>query len=90
MDDSNLKRKKDIKNRLSRIEGQVKGIQGMVDKNCCCSDVLIQVAAIRSAINKVGALMIEDYANNCIGIEEGSVQDENFKNLIKVINTFVK
>ncbi|MGL4773832.1 MAG: metal-sensitive transcriptional regulator [Clostridium sp.] len=88
--DLNEKRKKDIKNRLSRIEGQVKGIQGMVDKNVCCSDVLIQVAAIRSAINKVGALLIEDYANNCIGIEPDSEQGENLKSLIKVINTFVK
>lgn len=90
MEDSNEKRRKDIKNRLKRIEGQVKGIHGMVDKNVCCSEVLIQIAAIRSAINKVGALLIEDYANNCIGIEEGSLEGEHLKELIKVINTFVK
>lgn len=90
MEEANEKRRKDIKNRLKRIEGQVKGIEGMVDKNVCCSDVLIQVAAIRSAINKVGALLIEDYATNCIGIEEGSNEEENLKALIKVLNTFVK
>lgn len=90
MGEANEKRRKDIKNRLKRIEGQVKGIQGMVDKNVCCPDVLVQIAAIRSAINKVGALLIEDYANNCIGIEEGSTEEANLKELIKVLNTFVK
>jgi len=57
-----MKENKDILNRLRRIEGQVKGIQGMVEKETCCTDVLVQISAIRSAINKVGVLMIENYA----------------------------
>lgn len=84
------KLRKDILNRLKRVEGQVKGIQGMMEKNVCCSDILIQISAIRSAINKVGGLTIEYYANNCLGIEEDTQQQENLKKLIKTINTFVK
>ncbi|WP_302673960.1 metal-sensitive transcriptional regulator, partial [uncultured Clostridium sp.] len=64
--DKDEKLNKDIINRLKRIEGQVKGIQGMVDKNVCCDDILIQVLAVRSAINKVGGMIIESYANNCL------------------------
>lgn len=90
MDDKEELLKKDILVRLRRIEGQVKGIQGMMDKNVCCSDVLIQIAAIRAAINKVGALMIENYARNCIGIEEGTEAEEGLKQLIKTLNTFMK
>ena len=57
-----MKENKDILNRLRRIEGQVRVIQGMVEKETCCTDVLVQISAIRSAINKVGVLMIENYA----------------------------
>lgn len=90
MIDDNEKLRKDILNRLNRIEGQVKGIHGMIEKNVCSGDILVQVSAIRSAINKVGGLVIENYANNCLGIEEGSQQKENLKKLVKTINTFVK
>lgn len=88
--DKDEKLNKDIINRLKRIEGQVKGIQGMVDKNVCCDDILIQVSAVRSAINKVGGLLIESYANNCLQLDEESKEYESIKKLIKNINTFIK
>lgn len=90
MNSENDKLTKDIINRLRRIEGQVKGIQGMVEKNACCDDVLIQISAIRSALNKVGGLVIENYTNNCMGINENCENYEAMKKLIKNINTFVK
>lgn len=90
MEQENERLKKDITNRLKRIEGQVKGIQGMMEKNVCCPDVLVQISAIRSAINKVGGLTIEYYANNCLGIDRESEERESLKELIKTINTFVK
>ena len=89
-DEHNKKLKKDIMNRLRRIEGQVKGIQGMMEKDACCGDVLVQVAAIRSAINNVGGLIIENYAINCIGFKEGSEEEKKIKVLVKKINSFVK
>ena len=88
--DSNDKLNKDIINRLKRIEGQVKGIQCMFEKNVCCDDILIQVSAVRSAINKVGGLLIESYANNCLQLDEESKEYESIKKLIKNINTFIK
>lgn len=88
--EENEKLRKDISNRLKRIEGQVKGIQGMVDKNTCCGDVLVQVAAIRSAINKVGALLIENYALNCLDLGETVEDHEKIKKLVKTMNNFVK
>ena len=86
----NNKYRKDISNRLKRIEGQVKGIQGMVEKDACCDDILIQISAVRSAINKVGSMMIEHYANNCMGSEKDSIEEARIKKLVKTINTFIK
>ena len=86
----NDKYRKDISNRLKRIEGQVKGIQGMVEKDACCDDILIQISAIRSAINKVGSMMIEHYANYCMGVEKDSIEEARIKKLVKTINTFIK
>lgn len=90
MEQENDEIKKNILNRLKRIEGQVKGIHGMMEKNVCCPDILVQISAIRSAINKVGGLTIEYYANNCLEMVEGSSEQEALKDLIKTINTFVK
>ncbi|MDS0526366.1 metal-sensitive transcriptional regulator [Clostridium sp. SHJSY1] len=81
---------KEILNRLKRIEGQVKGIQKMVEKDVCCKDILVQVSAIRSAINKVGAIMIENYACNCLSLGEDFEGEEQLKELMKTINTFIK
>lgn len=83
--------RKDILVRLRKIEGQVKGIQGMVDKDVCYRDVLTQISAIRAAINKVGVLLIENYARNCMGIgEEDKKELEGLEQLIKTLNSFVK
>ncbi|MCI6277898.1 MAG: metal-sensitive transcriptional regulator [Clostridium sp.] len=87
MDDKKADLKKDISLRLRKIEGQVKGIQKMVDSETCCKDVLVQIAAVRAAINKVGGLMLEDYALNCMNLDE---EDERVKQLIDTMVRFLK
>ena len=47
--------------RLNRIEGQVKGIQKMIEDERYCVDILVQISAIRSAINKVGNIILENH-----------------------------
>ena len=57
--------------RLRRIEGQVRGIQGMVDDDRYCIDVLTQIAAIQAALDKVALGLLDDHAQHCvIGAEE--------------------
>lgn len=81
--------KSDIKKRLSRIEGQVRGIQNMVDSNQCCGNILVQVAAVRSAINKVGGIILENYTKSCIkNVEPGN--DKELEELIKTIVNFTR
>lgn len=55
-----------IQKRLARIEGQLRGIARMVEEDRYCVDVLVQTAAVRSALRGVERLMIEDHANHCM------------------------
>lgn len=58
--------KKAISNRLRRIEGQVKGIEKMVEQEQFCGDILVQISAAKSALNKVGGLILENYTSECL------------------------
>lgn len=53
-------------NRLSRIEGHVRAIKRMVEENRACPDVLVQVAAVRAALNSVGRVILEDHIESCL------------------------
>ncbi len=58
--------KDDYLKRLRRIEGQVRGIQRMVDEDAYCIDVLTQISAITKAIQSVGIGLLEEHVNHCI------------------------
>ena len=83
--------KKQIQNRLSRVEGQVKGIKRMIDQDKNCFDVLTQLTAIRGALDKVGAMVIENYSHGCV---QRALTDEDkekeIENLTKIILKFIK
>jgi CsoR family transcriptional regulator, copper-sensing transcriptional repressor len=62
--------------RLNRIEGQVRGVKGMVEKDIYCDDILNQSAAIQSALNGVGKLLLEGRMKSCVieRIQEGTMK----------------
>jgi CsoR family transcriptional regulator, copper-sensing transcriptional repressor len=68
---------KSVLNRLARIEGQVKSLRAMVESGRDCSEVLIQVAAARAALDQAGRLILEDHMEHCIleAVEEGRGQE---------------
>ena len=53
-------------NRLKRIEGQVRGVEGMVEDDRYCIDVVTQITAIQAALDKVALGLLEDHANHCV------------------------
>ncbi len=59
-------RKKSVQTRIRRISGQVRGIQKMVDEDRYCVDVLTQINAVRAALAKVSAMMLESHLNTCV------------------------
>lgn len=70
-----------LANRLSRIEGQVRGISKMVDEERYCIDVLTQLQAVRAALAKVETTMLRDHLGHCIesAITSGDIDDQRAK-----------
>ncbi|MCL1970622.1 MAG: metal-sensitive transcriptional regulator [Candidatus Bathyarchaeota archaeon] len=60
------KRRKEVSDRLARIEGHVHGIKNMIETEKSCPDILLQLAAVRAAINKVSKLVLEDHIEACL------------------------
>jgi DNA-binding FrmR family transcriptional regulator len=58
--------KDQLQKRLRRIEGQVRGIQGMVEEDRYCIDVLTQISAVQAALDKVALGLLDDHARHCI------------------------
>jgi DNA-binding FrmR family transcriptional regulator len=80
--------KEEILNRMKKIEGQAKGIQKMIEEDKCCGDIMVQISAIRSAINKVGGLIMDRYIKECL---RESLKDKNSDNSIEeIIETIVR
>jgi DNA-binding FrmR family transcriptional regulator len=80
-----------IVKRLKRIEGQVRGVQKMVEDNRYCIDILIQISAIQAALQKVGLNLLERHVQHCVAkaIREGN-GDESIQELMTVISQFSK
>ena len=77
--------KKLITNRLNRISGQVNGVKKMIDEDAYCSDVLIQLAAIESAVKSLSNHILENHLHTCITTE---VQKGNTEAIDEVIELF--
>ncbi len=88
------KDKEKLQNRLKRIEGQVRGVQRMVDEETYCVDVLTQVASVVSALEKVGTLVLKDHVEHCLreAIESGDRQkaDEKVEELTAAVERFLR
>ncbi len=58
--------KNNLITRLNRIEGQIRGVKGMIEKDTYCDDVLNQIAAVQSALNSVGKILLEGHLRSCV------------------------
>ncbi|MCQ2008725.1 MAG: metal-sensitive transcriptional regulator [Sporolactobacillus sp.] len=81
--------KRKIANRLKRVEGQVRGIEKMVEDDRYCVDILIQLSAVQAALQKIGFSILERHTKSCVAkaIEEGH-GDEQINELLKVLKHF--
>jgi len=83
--------KEAVINRLKRIEGQVRGIQRMVEEDRYCIDVLVQISAIQAALKKVGFTVTERHMKHCVhhAIHDGE-GDKAIEELVEVMKHFSK
>jgi DNA-binding FrmR family transcriptional regulator len=82
--------KEDILNRMKKIEGQAKGIQKMIEEDKCCGDIMVQISAIRSAINRVGGLIMDRYIKECLKESLKNGKDDSIEEAIETIVKYVK
>ncbi|WP_047984064.1 metal-sensing transcriptional repressor [Ornithinibacillus californiensis] len=83
--------KQTVINRLKRIEGQVRGIQKMVEEDRYCVDILVQISAIQSALKNVGFAVTERHINHCVSdaVRQGEGK-ETIEELMEVLKQFSK
>ena len=81
-----------LQNRLRRIEGQVRGVQRMVDEEAYCIDVLTQIASVVSALEKVGTILLKDHVEHCVreSIEKSEGADEKIEELTAAVERFLR
>lgn len=84
--------KKDILARLKRIEGQIRGLQRMVEEGAACQDILMQSAAATAAIKKVGTIILQAHLEECFekSMKEPEMkQGESLKEFQKAISRYI-
>ncbi|WJY28051.1 metal-sensitive transcriptional regulator [Sporosarcina trichiuri] len=83
--------KQQMLTRLKRVEGQVRGVHQMIENDRYCVDILHQISAIQSAINKVSLALLEDHTTHCVANAiKGQNGDEAIEELMSVMKTMTK
>ena len=81
---------KDLINRLSRIEGQVRGIKKMVENNAYCPDILIQVSAVNAALNSFNKVLLANHIRTCVSEDIRAGKDETVDELVSTLQKLMR
>jgi len=76
--------------RLRRVEGQVRGVERMVDEERYCIDVLTQIAAIEAALDKVALGLLDDHARHCVIGAEGDTRQQRTEELMGAVGRLMR
>lgn len=81
---------KDLLHRLNRIEGQVRGVKGMLERDAYCVDILTQVAAITAALNSFNKALLAEHIRTCVADDIRAGHDEVIDELVKTMQKLMK
>lgn len=81
---------RDLINRLSRIEGQVRGVRKMLENNAYCTDIITQVAAVNAALNSFNKVLLANHIRTCVSNDIRAGKDETVEELLRVIQKLMK
>ena len=81
---------KSLNNLLNRIEGQIRGIKGMVEKNAYCTDIITQVAAANAALNAFNKELLESHIKSCVSEDIRNGKNETVEELVELIKKLMK
>ncbi|MCD8357307.1 MAG: metal-sensing transcriptional repressor [Clostridia bacterium] len=81
---------KSLIHRLNRIEGQIRGIRGMVEKNAYCTDILVQSAAVTAAVNAFNRELLSNHIRTCVAQDIRDGKDEVIDELVSTLQKLMK
>ena len=81
---------KDLIHRLNRIEGQIRGIRGMVEEGRYCTDILVQVAAANAALNAFSKELLAEHIRTCVAHDIREGRDETIEELVTILQKLMK
>lgn len=79
-----------LMNRLNRIEGQIRGIRGMLEKDAYCADILTQTTAVNAAINAFGRELLASHMRSCVVQDIRDGKDETIEELLGILQKMMK
>ena len=82
--------RKKLIHRLNRIEGQIRGIRGMVEKDASCADILIQSAAVNAAVNAFNKELLANHIRGCVARDIREGKDEVIDELVTTLQKLMK
>jgi len=84
------KRRKEVSDRLARIEGHVHGVKNMVEVGKTCPEILLQIAAIRAALGKVSKIILEDHVESCLRqVATSGEAEQHFEELREALSKLI-
>lgn len=81
---------KALVNRLNRIEGQIRGIRGMVENNAYCTDIIIQVSAVNAALNAFNKELLANHIKTCVADDIKAGKTETVDDLLSTLQKLMK
>ena len=84
------KEHRDMISRLNRIEGQIRGIKGMVERDAYCTDILVQVAAVNAALNSFNRVLLANHIKTCVTQDIRDGREETVDELVDILQKLMK
>jgi DNA-binding FrmR family transcriptional regulator len=81
---------KDLIHRLNRIEGQIRGIRGMVEKDAYCTDILTQVSAVTAALNSFNKVLLANHIRTCVATDIREGKEDTIDDLVVTLQKLMR
>ena len=81
---------RDLIHRLNRIEGQIRGIRGMVERDVYCTDILVQVSAVNAALNSFNKVLLTSHIKTCVTRDIKDGKEETVDELVQLLQKLMK
>jgi len=82
--------KQNLLTRLAKAKGQISGLEKMIASDASCSDILMQISAVRAAIGKIGMMIMQNYIRNCFSYQNKETVDNKIEELINSFSKFIR